>query len=203
MGGGGIVDYFYNQQAPAYEAGGGFFIPNGYANLYAPVYVGDYAPTFFYNGCNITYSYVGTPYVSFRNPLGFGHPENTTGYPTYFQFSYIYTGCEQEHPTFEYPGYPYGYQYNIYAPFQSYDYVYCGTKLHTLAGCREAVTMLNEIITAAGRKLVAATMSRIYELNQSSGNWRVLADGLGNSGYTAAQCTCNSVRGMSATLVAT
>lgn len=43
-------------------------------------------------------------------------------------------------------------------------------------------------------------MSRVYELNQSSGSWRILADGLGNSGYTLDQCTCNSVRGMSATM---
>lgn len=197
--GGGLTSYTYAYQAASYELGGAFFFPPA-QSLYSPVYVGDYAPTFFYNGCKIFYPYAGVPYRYWRNPGGFGHPENTTGYPNYYQFSYLYTSCEQEHPTFQYPGYPYGPKTPQYSPILSYDYSYCGGVLHTLSGCREAITMLQEINTAAGRKLIAATMSRVYELNQSAGSWRILADGLGNSGYTLNQCTCNSVRGVSTTL---
>ncbi len=197
--GGGLAGYSYTYETGSYELGGDLFFPPA-QSLYSPVYLGDYLPTYIYNGCRIFYSYVGIPYRYFRNPPGFGHPENTTGYPTYYQFSYVYTSCEQTHPTFQYPSYPYGPATPIYMPVLTYDYTYCGQVLHTLAGCREAITMLSEIITAAGRKLIAATMSRIYELNQSTGNWRILADGLGNSGYTLDQCGCNSVRGMSATL---
>lgn len=197
--GGTLAGYLYAYEVPAYQLGGDFFFPPA-THLYSPVYIGDYEPTEVYNGCNIFYPYVGIPYLYFRNPGGFGHPENTTGYPNYYQFSYFYTSCEQQHGTFQYPGYPYGLRRPIYTPFLDYSYTYCGGTLHELAGCREAVTMLNEIVTAAGRKLVAATMSRIYELNQSAGSWRILADGMGNSGYTAAQCTCNAVRGISTTL---
>lgn len=197
--GGGLSGYTYPYQAETYDLGGELFFPPA-THLYAPVYLGDYEPTEIYNGCRIFYPYIGTPYKNNSNPGGFGHPENTTGYPNYYQFSYFYTSCEQQHPQFEYPGYPYGPATPMYFPVLNYSYVYCGGVLHTLSGCREAITMLSEIVTAAGRKLVAATMSRVYELNQSTGNWRILADGLGNSGYTVDQCTCNSVRGISATL---
>jgi len=200
--GGGLAGYSYAYQAGNYQLGGDFFFPPA-QSLYSPVYIGDYEPTEIYNGCNIFYPYVGIPYRYFKNPGGFGHPENTTGYPNYYQFSYFYTSCEQEHPTFQYPGYPYGPATPIYMPVLTYSYTYCGQVLHTLAGCREAVTLLTEIVVAAGRKLIAGTMSRVYELNQSSGNWSILADGLGNSGYTVDQCGCNSVRGMTAVLGST
>lgn len=197
--GGDLVGFTYPYQAGPYDLGGEFFFPPA-TQLYAPVYVGDFMPTYIYNGCRIFYPYVGIPYFYNSNPGGFGHPENTTGLPFYYQFSYIYTSCERQHPEFSYPGYPYGPPSPQYSPIMAYSYEYCGTYLHTLNGCREAITMLEEVVTAAGRKLIAATMSRIYELNQSAGTWRILADGLGNSGYTALQCTCNSVRGMSDTL---
>lgn len=197
--GGGLTGYTYAYEAPAYALGGQFFFPAA-THLYSPVYLGDYEPTEVYNGCKIFYPYVGIPYRYWRNPGGFGHPENTTGYPNYYQFSYFYTSCEQERPTFQYPGYPYGVGTPQYSAHIGYDYEYCGRTKQLRSGCAEAITMLNEIVTAAGRKLIAGTMSRIYELNQSSGSWRVLADGMGNSGYTVAQCTCNSVRGTSATL---
>lgn len=132
-------------------------------------------------------------------PFSLGNACNT-GAPFYYLYSRVYTSCGITHPDPAYPGYPYGSRTPFYDPSFNYDYTYCGTQLHHLSGCREAVTMLQEIVSASGRKLIAATMSRVYELNQSSGNWRILADGLGNSGYTTGQCTCNSVRGVSATL---
>lgn len=197
---GGLVGYAYAYQAANYQVEGGFFFPPATA-LYSQVYVGDYeAYQFSYNGCMIFYPFVGIPYVYVSNPDGFGHPENTTGYPNYYQFSYFYTSCEQQNPSFQYPGYPYGPATPLYTPDSSYAYIYCGSYLHHRQGCREAITLLTEIVTSSGRKLIAGTMSRVYELNQSSGNWRILADGLGNSGYTVNQCGCNSVRAITATL---
>lgn len=196
--GGGLTGYSYAYQAANYQLGGEFFFPPA-KNVYAPVYIGDFQPTEVYNGCNIFYPYAGYPYRYIRTPYIIP-PTFTTGYPNYYLYSYFYTSCEDERQTFQYPGYPYGPATPQYQPILVYSYVYCGQVLHTLAGCREAVTMLTEVVTAAGRKLIAATMSRVYELNQSAGNWRVLADGLGNSGYTTDQCGCNSVRGMAATL---
>lgn len=123
-----------------------------------------------------------------------------TGAPFYYQYSFLYTSCPITYPSTPVPGYPYGQTSPIYDPAFSYDYTYCGPYMFSLLGCREAVTMLQEVVTSNGRKLIASTMSRIYELNQSAGNWRILADGLGNSGYTINQCGCNKVRGVSATL---
>lgn len=197
--GGGLQGYVYAYQAAPYNLGGDLFFPSA-QSLYSPVYLGDYEPTEIYNGCKIFYPFVGIPYVYLSNPGGFGHPENTTGYPDYYQFSYFYTSCEQQHPEFSYPGYPYGPRTPQYSPRISYTYDYCGRTRRSQPGCREAVTMLEEIVVASGRKLIAGTMSRIYELNQSAGSWRILADGFGNSGYTAAQCTCNSVRWVTDTM---
>lgn len=123
-----------------------------------------------------------------------------TGFPFYYTYSFLYASCPTIYGGDLVDGYPYGPEFPLYNPVFSYDYIYCGSQLHLRQGCREAVTLLEDIITSAGRKLIAATMSRIYEFNQSSGNWRILIDGLGNSGYTSDQCTCNSVRGVSATL---
>lgn len=141
----------------------------------------------------------------YNSGAGIAYPFNRTsqpnvGAPAYYLSSYIYTSCEREHPTFLYSGYPYGASTAQYSPLISYEYDYCGGTRRALPGCREPITMLNEIVTAEGRKLIAGTQSRVYELNQSSGSWRILHDGIGNSGYTVAQCTCGDVRGMSAAL---
>lgn len=197
-GGGDLAGFHYAYFAPSYTAGGGGTVFPTASGPFGPVYIGDHEDGF-YNGCPIFYPYVGEPYrhVSGRDS---GHLELTTGYPDYFLFSYLYTSCPVTYESVTYAGYPYGLETPFYTPTFNYDYTYCGLVLHTLQGCREAITMLNEIVTAAGRKLIAGTMSRVYELNQSTGSWRILADGLGNSGYAVSQCGCNSTRGMSATL---
>lgn len=123
-----------------------------------------------------------------------------TGDPFFYQYSFLYVSCPISYGSIPVPGYPYGPQSPVYDSAFNYDYTYCGPYLFSLQGCREAVTMLQEVVTSNGRKLIASTMSRLYELNQSAGNWRILADGLGNSGYTINQCGCNKVRGVSATL---
>jgi len=197
-GGGGLSSYGYSYFASAYLSPSHSVYPHA-SGPFAPVYLGDF-PELFYGPCPIFYPYIGYPYHSGQHRPDLYGQGVTTGYPQYYLESYVYTSCPVEYPGTTQPGYPYGPQFPMYDPQFSYDYIFCGPYLYNRPGCREAVTMLNEIVTATGRKLIAATMSRIYELNQSSGNWRVLADGLGNSGYTLEQCTCNPVRGISATL---
>lgn len=141
----------------------------------------------------------------YSNGAGFQWPFDATeicntGLPFYYLYSYFYTSCPLEYPAAVIPGYPYGQRFPIYNPEQMYSYDYCGTYPHGRQGCREAITLLDDITISSGRKLIAATMSRVYELNQSSGNWRILADGLGQEVYSSAQCTCNGTRGMSATM---
>ena len=143
--------------------------------------------TFLYNDGN------GIDYPFVENPV-------LTGYPVSYIDSYLYTSCPTVYGGDMVAGYPYGSPVPVYSPQFAYDYDYCGSYLWSRRGCREAVTLLDEIVTSAGRKLIAGTMSRVYEYNQSSGNWAILASGLGNGGYTSAQCTCNAVRGMTATM---
>lgn len=133
-------------------------------------------------------------------PFSMGEGACNTGAPNYYQYSFLYTSCPVHYGSEVVPGYGYGPQFPVYSSQFSYDYVYCGDYLYFRQGCREAVTMLGEIVTSTGRKLIAGTMSRVYEYNQSAGNWRILADGLGNAGYTGEQCGCNSVRGSMATM---
>lgn len=123
-----------------------------------------------------------------------------TGPPFHYLYSSLYASCPMVYDDTPIAGYPYGPRFPLYNPLFDYEYEYCGTTLWHRAGCREAVTHLQEIVTTGARKLIAGTMSRLYELNQSSGNWRVLADGMGSPGYTAAQCGCNDVRSMTATM---
>lgn len=68
--------------------------------------------------------------------------------------------------------------------------------------CREAITHLASFSSNdTYRRLVAATRSRIYALNEKTGNWRILADGLGGEDtYESACDTCGDVRFSSAQL---
>lgn len=74
--------------------------------------------------------------------------------------------------------------------------------MSTCIPCREAITHLK----AAGsdesyRTLIAATKSRIYASNDYTGNWRILADGLGGAQTSESDCnTCNARRFRSAQL---
>lgn len=143
--------------------------------------------------------------VLYHSGMGLDYPFEmagacNTGAPNFYQYSFVYTSCPVHYGAEVVPGYPYGPEFPVYSSQFSYDYTYCGTDLMYRLGCREAVTMLGEIVSSTGRKLIAGTMSRVYEYNQSAGNWRILADGLGNAGYTVEQCGCNSVRGSMATM---
>ncbi len=58
----------------------------------------------------------------------------------------------------------------------------CGTPIATRLQGREYITLLFEATSTTGtRKLIAGTQSRVYELNESTGNWRILGDGFGGA----------------------
>lgn len=194
MGGGGVSGYGYPYFVPAYTQDD-FTIQPPANQMYCGVYIGDY-PYYEYNGCDVFY-----PFIGFPHRLLPASPEIcNTGAPDFYAHSFLYTSCQFFYDEVDFSGYFYGPPFAIYSSQFSYDFIYCGTTVNQMSGCREAVTMLNEIVTSTGRKLIAATMSRVYELNQSAGNWRILAAGLGNAGYSIAQCGCNETRGMSATM---
>jgi len=67
--------------------------------------------------------------------------------------------------------------------------------------CREAITLLHSFRSVSGRRrLIAGTMSRLYVNNETGGNWRILADGLGGSCHDPSDCTCSPKRFTSAQL---
>lgn len=70
------------------------------------------------------------------------------------------------------------------------------------SGCREAITHLAGFSSNdTYRRLVAATLSRIYALNEQTGNWRIIADGLGGESAYESYCdTCNDIKVRSAQL---
>lgn len=117
-----------------------------------------------------------------------------TGDPWFYLYSYLYTSCPIVSGGDIVAGYPYGVGISSYSPSQTYVYDYCGALRRFGPGCREAITSLHEIVTETSRKIYAGTLSRIYELNQSTGNWRIIGDFFGSSIYSAAQCGCNHVR---------
>ena len=190
MGGGNQVGFGYPYQYPATVIPGHDVFPPA-AGPYCPAYYPDYGEGYGPDLCSIFYPFVGFPY-EFRP---YSYSACNTGYPSYFALPYFYVSCPTFIPEQDIQSYPYGPGFPVYSPEFAYDYVYC-QDLFFRPGCREAITALGELVLSTGRKLFAATMSRVYEYNQSSGSWRVLADGLGNSGYTNLQCTCNSVRGI-------
>lgn len=88
-------------------------------------------------------------------------------------------------------GYGYGVPVPIFTPGGSYIYETCGDYF-TRPGCREAVTMLVKIGSDSGsRRLLAGTRSRLYELSESSGNWRLIADGLGGTYTNSSEDNCD------------
>ncbi len=94
------------------------------------------------------------------------------------------------------PGYGYGTPIPISSSPYDYTTVYCGPTEHLREACREPITLLAEAeLEDTGRKLIAATKSRIYTLSESSANWVILADGLGGGySYDTDCATCSSRR---------
>jgi|GEM_PF-6043133 len=63
----------------------------------------------------------------------------------------------------------------------------CAGEQKNRSNGREVITLIKDVVSTNGsRRLVAATRSRIYELNEATGNWRILGDGFsGNDSSTA------------------
>lgn len=107
---------------------------------------------------------------------------------------YLYTWYNV--PAVTIPGHGYGPLQPLTSNPYNYTQEYCGTVEHLRTACREPITMLAEAqLEDTGRRLLAATKSRIYALSESSANWIILADGLGGPNEPEADCsTCNSRR---------
>src|SRR6185295_17518949 len=97
---------------------------------------------------------------------------------------------------------PYGPYVGIYDPVFGYTSDYCGDVPLLRSGCREAITYLAEFRSPRNfRKLLPGTKSRLYALNERTGNWRILADGLGGTVDPALDCAgCSQRRFLSAQL---
>ena len=90
----------------------------------------------------------------------------------------------------------------IYRETPEQVFEYCGTEGYVLGRtCKEAITMLHTITTPLRtRRLLAGTKSRLYVADESGGNWRILADGLGGPCQTATDCGCSPIRLSAATM---
>lgn len=79
---------------------------------------------------------------------------------------------------------------------------HCGSIKYTLGRqCKEAITLLHSFQSALKkRRLIAGTKTRLYVSDESGGNWRMLADGLGGACQSDADCTCSPVKFTAATL---
>lgn len=117
-------------------------------------------------------AYVGYPYNGFGN--------------SYFHFCY-----GTLHSGYTTPGYGAGDPVPTYLGPYTYDYDTCGTYQYLRDHlCREAITLLYEAVSVAGRrKLVAGTKSRLYVMNERAGNWRILLDGQSGA-YSSDNCEC-------------
>lgn len=138
---------------------------------YAPAYYENYPP-YQSLGYFICDSYVGYPYY------GLGESYYELCYGTLI-------------PGYTTDGYPAGDPVPTYVGPYSYDYGYCGNYAYTRDHlCREAITLLYEAVSIGGRrKLIAGTKSRLYVLNERSGNWRIILDGQSGA-YSEDNCGC-------------
>lgn len=187
------LQYYYDQYS-RFLTGGGEFDHYDYEYYY---------PSGYHQGSstvtNQNNDYTGNPYGVF--PPSF--TPNTCFLSFYYAFPptfYYRIQCHQGTPGFNTDGYPYGPDVAIYdSPF-GYEYTYCGTQARVRGGCREAITFLAEFRSPRNlRKLIAGTKSRLYALNERTGNWRILADGLGGLVFPETDCSgCSPRRFLSA-----
>ena len=142
--------------------------------------------------------FVGFPYPPYQQddyPYLFSDPPEYYKQSTADIFYVTITGASGM------DGYSYGDPVAVVTPANTYVYTYCDTYPYVRDGCNEAVTMLNSIGQFDGnRVLVAATRSRIYALNFATGNWKIVADGLGTDEGSQPCDTCSQERFMSATV---
>jgi hypothetical protein len=195
-----LADQLFSSQL-YYEGYSAFLSGGGEFDHYAYSY---HHPTGYNPGYDIfTSDYVnhpGDPYGAFP----FGVTANNACFAYfYYDFpplTYYRTMCHEGESGFVTEGYPYGPYEGIYSPTFGYEYLYCGEVPLVRGGCREAITYLAEFRSPRNfRKLIAGTKSRLYSLNERTGNWRILADGLGGTVDATLDCTgCSQRRFLSA-----
>lgn len=186
-----------------------FFIPpvtgnptlqfKGLSDIYCG-YPEDFYPFYHHDGLANT---DGTPTMIYtRTGYPYNYPDypvdgicHDVAWPDAYGGSYFYLNNWAQESTMT-PGYFYGAPVPVYTNGYDYETQYCGTTEHKWPSCREPITMLAEgALEDTGRKLLAATKSKIYALNESSANWMVLADGLGGEYRYDQDCaSCNSRR---------
>lgn len=89
----------------------------------------------------------------------------------------------------------------IYQTFPEVTTELCDGSYYLGHTCRESVTFLKSVTAVSGaRRLLAGTHSRLYVSDDSGGNWRILADGLGGACSPTQLCDCSPVRMTGATL---
>ena len=190
-----LGEQFYYESYSAFLAGGGAFDHYAYQYFYPSGYDSGFS-AFSSDHLN----HLGDPYVG-GYPIGFT-PNACFAYFYYAgpPFAYYRTMCHMSEAGHVTEGYPYGDYAAIYDPLFGYQYDYCGNVPLVRGGCREAITYLAEFRSPRNfRKLLAGTKSRLYSLNERTGNWRILADGLGGTVNAALDCEgCSQRRFLSA-----
>lgn len=192
-----IGEQLYYTSYSAFLTGGGEFDHLAYSYYYPSGYDEGFS-----NIIGTGVNHLGNPYDS-AFPFGFT-PNACFAYFYYgfAPFDYYRVACHEGQAGYVTEGYPYGPYVPIYTAEFGYQYDYCGNVPLVRGGCREAITYLAEFRSPRNfRKLIAGTKSRLYALNEPTGNWRILADGLGGSVSPALDCEgCSQRRFLSAQL---
>lgn len=111
------------------------------------------------------------PYIPVPNEL-FIQPDYLDGYYDLRYFT--------QDPDQVIPAYDWGVPFPTYSSHYSYNQEYCSPSPLKRLGCREPITLMYESVSDAGkRKMFVGTSTRLYLLNEGTGNYRILADGLG------------------------
>lgn len=99
-------------------------------------------------------------------------------------------------------GYGAGYDLPIRIKLPTTQETYCGITPYTLGNqCKESITLLHSFQNAQKRRrLIAGTKTRLYVSDESGGNWRIIADGLGGACSQDSDCLCNPQRFTAATV---
>jgi hypothetical protein len=211
-----VSEQVYGTLFTTSSSGGGDLVGLSYPYFYPPYSNASYnyvtfatsAACIYYPRAGLTGTFDATHCFTSRWHLGWPYSYNkpfydscNSGSPNFYSYSYYYLDCPWTWPQQSGTGYYSGNASGVYSPYFSTVDSYCTQASSPMPGCNEAITHLTEVAAeGSGRKLIAATLSRIYALNESTGNWKVLAQGLGNAGYVSGQCGCNDVRFSSAVM---
>ena len=195
---GGLDGYVYPYFVPTVDTPAHIdTTPVGEVCGYAPEFLGmyDFPP---YDGLAIVPGYfVGYPYAMVADDPPYG--SCNTGPPSYWLSSF-FSVVDASFIDAEFvSGYFYGDPQGVYRDPLTYLYEYCQDYPLYRGGCNEAITHVSSIGDAYGnRHLVAGTKSRLYALNSATGNWKIIADGLGHPPNSSRDCDgCSQERWMS------